>query len=52
MKKLILQEFMSVDGFCADRKNTTGFFDGTYNDLEKDIDDHQGKFAQSIDLLL
>ena len=52
MKKLILQEFMSIDGFCADKNKTTGFFDGTYNSLEKDVDEHQGKFAQSIDLIL
>ena len=43
---------MSIDGFCADKNKTTGFFDGTYNSLEKDVDEHQGKFAQSIDLIL
>ncbi|MES2881442.1 MAG: dihydrofolate reductase family protein [Bacteroidota bacterium] len=52
MKKLILQEFISVDGFCADRNKTTGFFDGTYNSMEKDVDEHQRKFVENIDLIL
>lgn len=52
MKKLILQEFISIDGFCADRDKTTGFFDGTYYKLGKDVDAHQGTFAESIDLIL
>lgn len=52
MKQLILQEFISLDGFCADRKKTTGFFDGTYHGLNKDVDEHQGEFCKSIDLIL
>lgn len=52
MKKLILQEFISVDGFCADKNKTTGFFDGTYFTMSKDVDVHQGQFAQGIDLIL
>lgn len=52
MNKLILQEFISTDGFCADRDKTTGFFDGTYHTLGSDVDAHQGKFAESIDLIL
>ncbi|WP_310395467.1 dihydrofolate reductase family protein [Hymenobacter sp.] len=52
MKKLILQEYISVDGFCADRDKTTGFFDGTYHTLGKDVDAHQGAFTESIDLIL
>ena len=52
MRKLILQEFMSVDGFCADRDKTTGFFDGTYNSLEKDVDASLGVLIDSIDLIL
>ncbi|WP_257656481.1 dihydrofolate reductase family protein [Parapedobacter lycopersici] len=52
MRKLILQAFMSVDGFCADRDKTTGFFDGTYNILEKDVDANQGSLIDSIDLIL
>ncbi len=52
MSKLILQEFISTDGFCADRDKTTGFFDGTYYSLGEDVDAHQGKFAKNIDLIL
>lgn len=52
MNKLILQEFVSIDGFCADRDKTTGFFDGTYNGLAQDVDEHQGEFCKSINLIL
>ena len=47
-----MQEFISVDGFCADRERTTGFFDGTYHGLGKDVDEHQGQFCTTIDLIL
>lgn len=52
MSKLILQEFFSIDGFCADGDKTTGFFDGTYHSLGKDVDAHQGEFVKEIDLIL
>lgn len=52
MKKFILQEFISLDGFCADRDKTTGFFDGTYHELEKDVDANQATLIDSIDLIL
>ncbi|WP_353130395.1 dihydrofolate reductase family protein [Parapedobacter pyrenivorans] len=52
MKKFILQEFISLDGFCADRDKTTGFFDGTYNMLERDVDANQGTLMDNIDLIL
>lgn len=52
MKKFILQEFISLDGFCADRDKTTGFFDGTYNSLEKSVDASQDALMDSIDLIL
>ncbi|QIY89491.1 dihydrofolate reductase family protein [Chryseobacterium gallinarum] len=52
MKKLILQEFISADGFCADREKTTGFFDGTYNNIGNEITPHQEKLMGSIDLIL
>ena len=52
MKKLILQEFISTDGFCADREKTTGFFDGTYNNIGNEITPHQEKLMESIDLIL
>lgn len=52
MRKFILQEFVSIDGFCADREKTTGFFDGTYNNLEKNVDAHQRTLMDDIDLIL
>ena len=52
MKKLILQQFISLDGFCADRDKTTGFFDGTYNSIGNEITPHQEKLMESIDLIL
>src|SRR5690606_26273216 len=52
MKKLILQEFISVDGFCADRDKTTGHFDGTYHSLASDVDAYQGTVMDSIDVCL
>lgn len=52
MKKLILQEFISIDGFAADRRKKTAFFDGTDYGMGRDVDEHQGQFCQSIDLIL
>lgn len=52
MRKLILQEFVSLDGFCADREKTTGFFDGTYYNLESDVDENQAPLMDSLDLIL
>ncbi len=52
MKKLILQEFMSADGFCADRNKTTGFFDGTYHSTGNDINAYQETLLDSVDLIL
>src|SRR5690606_5250817 len=52
MRKLILQEFVSLDGFCADREKTTGVFDGTYYNLESDVDENQAPLMDSLDLIL
>jgi dihydrofolate reductase len=52
MRKLILQEYISVDGFCADREKTTGFFDGTYYNLGKDVEANQETLIENIDLIL
>jgi len=52
MRNLILQQFISVDGFCADREKTTGFFDGTYNSIGDEINTHQEKLLENIDLIL
>lgn len=52
MKKLILQEFISVDGFAADREKKTAFFDGTDYAIGKGVDEYQGEFCKSVDLIL
>ncbi|MEO6230674.1 MAG: hypothetical protein ABJB11_00980 [Ferruginibacter sp.] len=41
-----------MDVFCADRDKTTGFFDGTYHALGKDVDAHPAEFAENIDMIL
>lgn len=38
--KLILQENISIDGFAADRKKTTGFFDGGVYTMTDAFDKH------------
>jgi len=52
MKRLIVQEFISVDGFCADRQKTTVFFDGTYNMVGDELIPYQEKLIESIDFIL
>ena len=38
MRKLILQEFVSIDGFAADSKGSTGFFEFLSGESGKEID--------------
>lgn len=52
MGKLILQEFVSLDGFCADRNKTTGYLDGTYFVQSDEAITYQGELGKSIDLIL
>ncbi|WP_099372229.1 dihydrofolate reductase family protein [Sphingobacterium sp. 1.A.5] len=52
MRKLIVQEFVSADGFAADRDKTTSFFDGTKMHVGKEIDLYQVEFIKTIDTIL
>ena len=52
MRKLIVQEYVSADGFAADRDKTTSFFDGRNMRLSKEIDLHQVEFIKTIDTIL
>lgn len=51
MRKLILQEFVSLDGFAADAQGTTQFFEQK-GDFSKDIDEDLLQFIKSIDTIL
>lgn len=52
MRKLIVQEFVSVDGFAADREKTTSFFDGTRMHIGKEVNEYMVEFIKSIDSIL
>lgn len=52
MRKLIVQEFVSVDGFAADREKTTSFFDGTRMHIGKEVDEYMVEFIKTIDSIL
>ena len=52
MRKLIVQEYISVDGFAADRDKTTSFFDGTRMNIGKEVDVYMVEFIKTIDSIL
>lgn len=52
MRKLIVQEYVSVDGFAADRDKTTSFFDGTRMHIGKEVDTYMVEFIKTIDSIL
>jgi len=52
MRKLIVQEFVSVDGFAADREKSTSFFDGTRMHIGKEVDVYMVEFIKTIDSIL
>lgn len=52
MRKLIVQEYISVDGFAADREKTTSFFDGTRMHIGKEVDEYMVDFIKTIDSIL
>lgn len=52
MRKLIVQEYVSVDGFAADREKTTSFFDGTRMHIGKEVDEYMVEFIKTIDSIL
>ena len=50
MRKLILEEWISLDGYAADRNGTTDFFPST--EVNRYSDEDQLKFLDSIDTIL
>ena len=52
MRKLIVQEYVSVDGFAADREKSTSFFDGTRMHIGKEVDEYMVEFIKTIDSIL
>jgi dihydrofolate reductase len=50
MRKLIVEEWISLDGYAADRNGTTDFFPSTKENRYSDED--QLKFLESIDTIL
>jgi len=52
MRKLILQEFVSIDGFAADSKGTTSFFESLTGEKAREIDHDLLGFISTIDTIL
>lgn len=52
MRKLILQEFVSLDGYAADKDGTTAFFESLTGEVAKDMDQVLLKFIEDIDIIL
>lgn len=52
MRKVILQEFVTIDGFAADKKGTTSFFDFIQGEEGKEVDMDLLKFIDTIDIIL
>ena len=52
MRKLILQEFVSVDGFAADAEGSTSFFEHLTGEAGKEIDQDLLEFIKTIDTVL
>lgn len=52
MRKLIIQEWISLDGFVADKKGNLDFFTSISVDSNKYSDEDQLKFLEGIDTIL
>ena len=52
MRKLIVEEWMSLDGYVADKNNQLDFFTNVTPDENKYADIDQLKFLESIDTIL
>ena len=52
MRKLILQEFVSLDGYAADANGTTAFFESLSAEGGRDIDEDLLQFIGTIDTIL
>lgn len=52
MRRLILQEFVSIDGFAADAQGTTKFFEDLTGQKGREIDNDLLTFIRTIDTIL
>ena len=52
MRKLILEEWMSLDGYVADKKGNLDFFTNITADQNKYSDEDQLKFLETVDTIL
>jgi dihydrofolate reductase len=52
MRKLILQEFVSLDGFAADAEGTTSFFESLTGEKGREVDEDLLRFIGTIDTIL
>jgi len=52
MRKIIIQQFISADGFVADRFNSTSFFEQFGGENGKEIDQDMLNFIGTIDTIL
>lgn len=50
MRKLIIQEWISLDGFATDKNNKLDFFASTVRDIYKD--EYYAKCLNNIDCIL
>jgi dihydrofolate reductase len=52
MRKLILQEFISLDGYAADQQGSTSFFEHLTGEAGREIDKDLLEFIHTIDTVL
>lgn len=52
MRKLILQEYVSLDGYAADKDGSTEFFENLTGEFGRDIDQDMLEFSRSIDTII
>lgn len=52
MKKIILQEFITIDGFAADQYGNISFFDFLQGEGGKEVDEDFLQFIGTIDTIL
>jgi predicted NUDIX family phosphoesterase len=52
MRRLILQEFVSIDGYAADEQGSTSFFEFLTGENDREIDTDLLAFIKTIDTIL
>jgi dihydrofolate reductase len=52
MRKVILQEFVTIDGFAADQNGGMSFFDSFHGKPRQDLDEDTMRFMDTIDTIL